>query len=196
MENKMLNGKDMINIGIFTAVYFIINLLIAAIMGFVPLVNMLIPMVSSIILGIPMMLYFTKIKKRGMVFITFLIYGVILSLAGVGMWSLFAGVICALIAEIIIGTGGYKSGARAVCAYAICCVGANANLLQFAFLSEKQMAEKVAYYGQSYMDKITGYYDHVWMIPLMFFTALAGGVIGGLFGRSVLKKHFLRSGMV
>ena len=64
-KTNRLNGKDLINIGIFTAVYFILNLLIAAAMGFIPIVNMMIPFVSSLVLGIPMMLYFSKIKKFG-----------------------------------------------------------------------------------------------------------------------------------
>lgn len=77
-KNKSkLNGKDLISIGIFTAVYFILNLLIAAAMGFIPLVNMMIPFASSLVLGIPMMLYFSKIKKFGMVLITYIIYGAI-----------------------------------------------------------------------------------------------------------------------
>ena len=37
-DKSKLNGKDLISIGIFTAVYFILNLLIAAAMGFIPLV--------------------------------------------------------------------------------------------------------------------------------------------------------------
>lgn len=37
-KTNRLNGKDLINIGIFTAVYFILNLLIAAVMGFIPIV--------------------------------------------------------------------------------------------------------------------------------------------------------------
>ena len=90
-DKSKLNGKDLISIGIFTAVYFILNLLIAAAMGFIPLVNMMIPFASSLVLGIPMMLYFSKIKKFGMVLITYIIYGAILTLAGVGIYSLIAG---------------------------------------------------------------------------------------------------------
>ena len=72
-DKSKLNGKDLISIGIFTAVYFILILLIAAAMGFIPLVNMMIPFASSLVLGIPMMLYFSKIKKFGMVLITYII---------------------------------------------------------------------------------------------------------------------------
>lgn len=105
-DKSKLNGKDLISIGIFTAVYFILNLLIAAAMGFIPLVNMMIPFASSLVLGIPMMLYFSKIKKFGMVLITYIIYGAILTLAGVGIYSLIAGTLCALIAEFILKASG------------------------------------------------------------------------------------------
>ena len=71
-----LNGKDLLNVGIFTAVYFVLNLLVAAVLGLIPAVSMLVPLVSSFILGIPMMLYFMKIKKFGMVLITYIVYGV------------------------------------------------------------------------------------------------------------------------
>ena len=145
-DKSKLNGKDLISIGIFTAVYFILNLLIAAAMGFIPLVNMMIPFASSLVLGIPMMLYFSKIKKFGMV----LIYGAILTLAGVGIYSLIAGTLCALIAEFILKAKRYASTSAAILSYAVCSVGANANVLGFAFMTEAQLAEKTAYYGQEY----------------------------------------------
>ena len=184
-KNKSkLNGKDLISIGIFTAVYFILNLLIAAAMGFIPLVNMMIPFASSLVLGIPMMLYFSKIKKFGMVLITYIIYGAILTLAGVGIYSL------------ILKAKRYASTSAAILSYAVCSVGANANVLGFAFMTEAQLAEKTAYYGQEYMDIISGYFSHGYMLPLLAITAFAGGALGGLLGKAVLKKHFAKSGMI
>lgn len=156
-KTNRLNGKDLINIGIFTAVYFILNLLIAAAMGFIPIVNMMIPFVSSLVLGIPMMLYFSKIKKFGMVLITYIIYGVILTLAGVGFYSLIGGTLCAVAAEFILKAKQHKSVFAAILSYAICSVGANANVLSFALMTEAQFAEKAAYYGQEYMDMIVSY---------------------------------------
>ena len=55
-NTKGLNGKDLLNVGIFTAVYFVLNLLVAAVLGMIPAVYMLVPFVSSFLLGIPMML--------------------------------------------------------------------------------------------------------------------------------------------
>lgn len=84
----------------------------------------------------------------------------------------------------------------AILSYAVCSVGANANVLGFAFMTEAQLAEKTAYYGQEYMDIISGYFSHGYMLPLLAITAFAGGALGGLLGKAVLKKHFAKSGMI
>lgn len=195
-EKNRLNGKDLINIGIFTALYFILNLVIAAVMGFIPFVNMMIPFASSLVLGIPMMLYFSRIKKFGMVLMTYIIYGVILTLAGVGIYSLIGGTVCAVIAEFILRSKNYKSVGAAIFGYALCSVGANANVASYVFMTEKQFAEKTAYYGQEYMDIMSGYFSHGYTIPLVAVSAFVGGLIGGYIGKGVLKKHFVRSGMI
>ena len=64
MNNK-LQGKDLINIGIFTAIYFIV-IFAAASIGFIPIFIPLISVIVPLVGGIPMMLFFSKIKKFGM----------------------------------------------------------------------------------------------------------------------------------
>lgn len=68
-NKNRLNGKDLMNVGTFTAINVICIVLIAVAIGLTPVGFMLIPSVTAIILGIPMMLYFTKIKKFGMILI-------------------------------------------------------------------------------------------------------------------------------
>ena len=117
-------------------------------------------------------------------------------LISIGIYSLIAGTLCALIAEFILKAKRYASTSAAILSYAVCSVGANANVLGFAFMTEAQLAEKTAYYGQEYMDIISGYFSHGYMLPLLAITAFAGGALGGLLGKAVLKKHFSRSGMI
>ena len=59
MNNK-LQGKDLINIGIFTAIYFIV-IFAAASIGFIPIFIPLISVIVPLVGGIPMMLFFSKI---------------------------------------------------------------------------------------------------------------------------------------
>lgn len=196
-ENTVrLNGKDLLNVGIFTAVYFLLNLLVAAVLGLIPAVSMLVPFVSSFILGIPMMLYFMKIKKFGMVLLTYIVYGVLLTLAGVGIYSLILGIIFALIAEMILRLGKYQKPNYAIFAFALASVGANGNVLSMVLASADYLEGKAATYGSEYMQLMQNYFNAWWVLPVLALSAFIGGLLGGLLGKSVFKKHFVRSGVI
>ena len=191
-----LNGKDLLNVGIFTAVYFVLNLLVAAVLGLIPAVSMLVPLVSSFILGIPMMLYFMKIKKFGMVLITYIVYGVLLALAGVGIYTLILGIVFALIAELLLRLGKYQKPNLAILAFAIASIGANGNVLSMVLASTEYLEGKAATYGSEYMQQMQSYFSEWWVLPLLALSAFLGGLLGGLLGKSVFKKHFIRSGVL
>lgn len=59
-ETKKLKGRDLITIGIFSALYFIPNLA-EMITGFVPMLRLLLPGVAGILTGIPFMLMESKV---------------------------------------------------------------------------------------------------------------------------------------
>lgn len=191
-----LNGKDLLNVGIFTAVYFVLNLLVAAVLGLIPAVSMLVPLVSSFILGIPMMLYFMKIKKFGMVLITYIVYGVLLALAGVGIYTLVLGIVFALIAELLLRFGKYQKPNLEILAFAIASIGANGNVLSMVLASTEYLERKAATYGSEYMQLMQSYFSEWWVLPLLALSAFLGGLLGGLLGKSVFKKHFIRSGVL
>lgn len=94
MQNKKekLNGKDFINIGIFTAIYMVIVIVIACTVGLIPIGFILLPIILPIIGGIPMMLYFTKVKKAGMLLIFEILFGLVMILTGMGYDLLIWGV--------------------------------------------------------------------------------------------------------
>lgn len=83
MSNK-LQGKDLINIGIFAAIYFVVVFavsMLGVIPIFIPLLDVLVPLIG----GIPMMLYFSKIKKFGMLTISGLLEGILMLLTRNGL---------------------------------------------------------------------------------------------------------------
>ena len=61
MENR-LNTKDLISIGVFTALYFVIVFLMAFI-GYVPLLMVIMPALCALVGAIPFMLFLTRVKK-------------------------------------------------------------------------------------------------------------------------------------
>lgn len=65
---KKLTGRDLITIGIFSAIYFVLNLA-AMITGFIPVLWLLLPGVAGILTGIPFMLMESKVRKPGAILI-------------------------------------------------------------------------------------------------------------------------------
>ena len=59
-----LQGKDLINVGIFTAIYFVVMMAIAM-LGFIPIFLPLLIVLVPLIGGIVMMLYYSKVQKYG-----------------------------------------------------------------------------------------------------------------------------------
>ena len=66
MSNK-LQAKDLINLGLFTVLYFMIGCCVAIPIGFVPIFLPILGALWSLITGIPFMLFLTRVKKFGMV---------------------------------------------------------------------------------------------------------------------------------
>ena len=75
-KNKRLQAKDLINVGIFTAIYFVI-FFAGMMLGYIPIFIPLLGLVCPILCGIPFILYLTKVKKFGMVTLTGVILGLL-----------------------------------------------------------------------------------------------------------------------
>ena len=200
MKNKgtseKLNGKDFMNIGIFTAVNLVISIAVACTLGMIPMGFLLLTVVAPVFIGIPTMLFYTKIKKFGMILIYAVINGIIMVLTGMGAGALLCGVICSFFAELILKAGNYKSKNMCVIAYAVASLATAGNYLQWLHASDAWLQKIAGGYGVEYVSTISGYFGHAWLFPLLILLSFAGGLIGGLLGRAVLKKHFERSGLV
>ena len=66
-NNQKLKGKDLINIGIYAALYCVLMTCISM-LGYIPIMMPMLTVIVPIILGVPMMLFYTKVKKFGMLF--------------------------------------------------------------------------------------------------------------------------------
>ena len=76
-----MKGKDLINIGIFTAIYFVVTLVVA-VLGFIPIFLPLLAVLVPILGGIPFMLFLTRVKTFGMIWIMSVIMGIMMLLTG------------------------------------------------------------------------------------------------------------------
>ena len=126
-NSKKLTGKDFINIGVFTAIYLAVTMVVSCTLGMIPLGYMALSIVVPIIGGIPMMLFYAKVKKFGMLLIFEIIFGLVMIFTGMGFYLLIWGVVTGLIAELIMKGGKYSSANLCVLSYAVLSVSVSGN---------------------------------------------------------------------
>lgn len=193
MENKF-SIKDLITVGVFTALYFVVTFIVAC-LGFIPIFMAFMPLIGPIFSGIPLMLYFSKVKHFGMVMITSIIIAILMFLTGhpypIFIFCIGAG----LITELVLRYGKYESIRNCVIGSATFSLWLLGMVIAFFFgFRDAYFASLIDGYGQEYVDKMMSL-TPTWMFFVMIIMCLVGGTIGGLLGAKVLKKHFKKAGM-
>ena len=190
MSNR-LQGKDFISIGIYTAIYFVVNFIVS-LLGFIPIFIPLTAVLVPLIGGIPMMLYFTKIKKFGMLTITGLLIGVLMLLTGMGYWCIITCVIFALITEFILKGSGYKSAKMEILAHGVFSIWTIGAFIPIIFFRDSYYANLVELGRTDYADALMSFMPD-WILPILIVGAFVAGIVGGIIGRKIFKKHFERA---
>ncbi|MDR1540819.1 MAG: MptD family putative ECF transporter S component [Clostridiales bacterium] len=193
-QDNRLNPKDLINVGIFTAIYFVVMFAVAC-LGYIPVFMPLLMALCPLAGGILFMLLAAKVRKFGAMLIMIIILGLFYMVMGTSPWTLPIGVVTGLIAEFIVKSGKYQSSKKAVLAYGVWCIAIFGNLVP-TFLSRDAYYEKMVSggYGQEYADAYMSYLPN-WIAPVLVVACFAFGCAGAMIGRAVLKKHFARAGM-
>lgn len=193
MKEK-LQARDLINVGVFTAIYFVVIMAIAM-LGYIPIFIVLLGVLCPLIGGIPFMLYLTKVKKFGMVLITGIICGILMLAFGMGYWSIFTTIVFGIIAEFILKSGDYKSSKKSVLSYGIFSMWFVGNYIPM-FVTRNQYFESLrSGFGDQYVNTLLTYTPN-WSFWVLFASCFISGILGGLLGRKVLKKHFERAGIL
>lgn len=192
-SNNKLKGKNLINVGIFSAISFVI-IFAVAMLGYIPIFMPLLAVIVPLVNGIPFMLFLTKVKKFGMILIMSVIMGILMLLTGMGYYSLIVSAITGLIAELIYRSGNYSSASKAVLTHGVYCIWIWGNYLPLFFDIEGYFSTRQDY-GQEYIDALTALMP-LWMCPVLLAACFVFGVLGGLIGKAVMKKHFVRAGIV
>ena len=192
---EKLKIKDLVTIGVFTVIYFVLMFL-SGMIGIVPILYLAYPTVARIITGIVIMLFMAKVQKPGGLFILGLICSLIVIAMGNTYVILVHALISMVIAEIIRKTGGYKSFKYNMLSFAIFNTWICGFLMQVLLAKDKviEIAETRGM-GYAYIMKLIALLNFSSMI-LVYIGAIVGGIIGAYIGKAFLKKHFEKAGII
>ena len=196
MENKKLTVKDFINIGIFLALLFVTEMLVG-VLGFIhPLVVVSYAVFVPLVGGIPMMLFYSKVEKFGMLTIFAILLALLMFLGGMGWVGAPLILLFGLAADLISKKGGYKSGKLTVLSYGVFSMWVACNYLPIVLTAEnysKQLSE--GGFTAEYVETLLRFVNAGTLIPL-FLACFGFGVLGALLGKRMVHKHFEKAGIV
>ena len=190
MKTK-LTTKDLITAGAFGAIYLVLLTVLSSVLTIVPVLFLATPLIAGIILGTVYMLYASKVRRTGAILVLAVLVGLITSMATI--YPLIFSVIWGIIAEIIAARKRDSSGALAA-SYVVFNLTSMGPFFALILAKDAFLESCSGYYGAEYvatLDKLTP----GWIVIVLIVLALAGGLIGGLFGRRILKKHFVKAGV-
>ena len=109
MNSSKLKAKDFITVGIFTAILIVVEFL-CGLLGYIhPYIVASYVVMIPLVGAIPMMLFYTKVEKFGMISLMSVLIAIIMFVLGMGYLGAPLIVAAGVIADLIAKSGKYKS---------------------------------------------------------------------------------------
>lgn len=192
--NQKLQAKDLITLGIFTVIYFVLGCCVAIPIGMFPIFLPILGALWTLITGIPFMLYTTHIKCFGLVTLMAILSGLLMGLTGMGFWGIPVGVVAGLAGDYIMKIGAYKSAKKNILGYAVFSLWMIGTYIPMYFMVEQSYQSFVDGFGKEYADKVMAVMP-TWSLILVVAGIFVFAILGGLLGKALLKKHFAKAGI-
>ncbi|MCR5742346.1 MAG: MptD family putative ECF transporter S component [Lachnospiraceae bacterium] len=193
VNNKKLRTKDLIYAGAFGALYIVLMLILVMSSGMVPILYILAPITVGVFCGTVYELCVLKVRKFGPALIMGLLFALV---ACNGAWYCFVtATACALLAELIIFLGKYKSKFMYLLSFVVFNINMSCPYMIMTFNRDGFMTRARDYYGEEYANGLSKLMTPwIWYALVGF--AIIGGILGALIASKLIKKHFTKAGIV
>ena len=192
-QKRGIGVRDLVTCAIFTVIYFIV-FFACGMTGFIPIMAFLFPLPLALVSGISQMLFYTKVRSFGMVTIMGALLGLISFLMGYGPIGLCFGIVCGLIADLILRAGGYKSLKCSVASHCVFSLWVIGTMLPMWILGQAYFEPYRASQGDAFVNESLAYLSGG-MLVIVVVGIIVCALIGAAIGTKVLRKHFERAGI-
>ena len=195
-QNQKLTGKDVIAIGIYSAIYFVLNF-VAMMTGFIPLLWIVLPGTVAILTGIPFLLMVVKVPKPGAVIILGIITAFLYFVTGqFTVLILITMLIACVVSEAYRYITKYNlKFSNLMVAFILFSYGMAGSPLALFVYRESFLAQIGETMSQEYVAAISSYITTP-MLILLLVSPIAGGFFGVLIAGGIFKKHFKKAGIL
>lgn len=195
VNKKSLTVKDLVTIGIFSALFLVFALVGGIFFAPNPVLTFYMPIGSALLCGPVYLLMLAKVQKRWAVTILGAILCIVWFVTGMH-WAMALGyLVMGIIADLAAGAGEYRSRKINSLSYILISLGGTASYLVF-FANPEGWAKTMLGNGteQSYIDtmRATG---TTWILVIMLAGTVIAAAISALIGCGMLKKQFEKAGI-
>ena len=195
MNKKGLTVKDLVTVGIFSALFLVFALVGGIFFAPNPVLTFYMPVGSALLCGPVYLLMLAKVQKRWAVTILGAILCIIWFVTGMH-WAMALGyLIMGIIADLAAGTGGYKNKLINSLSYILISLGGTASYLVF-FVDPEGWAKTMLGNGteQSYIDTMRAA-GTTWIMVIMLVGTILSASISAFVGCKMLRKQFEKAGI-
>lgn len=189
------SARDLVSVAIFAVLLIVVTYAIGMLGILSPVVWLAAVPVSVLVNGIVFMLFVTRVKHAGMVTLLGVVVALFYLLTGNTVFSTLGIIVLAVLSEVVLWAGRYRSRWAAIWAYTIFALSFVTPFLPLVFDRENYLrSPSFARMGEEYVASA----DALTTLPVLGVLALAiavAGLLGGLLGSAVLRKHFVRAGL-
>ena len=195
INKKGLTVKDLVTVGIFSALFLVFALVGGIFFAPNPVLTFYMPVGSALLCGPVYLLMLAKVQKHWAASILGALLCIVWFVTGMH-WAMALGyLVMGIIADLIAGTGGYKSKKINSLSYILLSLGGTASYLVF-FSDPDGWATTMLGNGteQSYIDTMrsTG---TTWILVIMLVGTVISAAISAFVGCKMLKKQFEKAGI-
>ena len=194
--SNRLKAKDFITVGIFTAIILVVEFA-CGMLGYIhPFIVASYVIMIPLVGAIPMMLFYTKVQKFGMITIMSILIAIIMFVTGMGFLGAPLIIAAGVIADLIAKSGKYKSFKKTVLSFGVFNLWICSNYFPILVTAESYRKDLIdGGFSAEYANNLFAAIN-VKTIGILVVLCFVFGCIGAVIGKAVVKKHFEKAGIV
>ena len=197
-KTNKLTVPDLISIGVFTALYFVLVTIatFASVAIFPGFNNVVLPAFCALISGCVYTLLVVKLQKFGGISVMGIVMGLFFMMSGHFIISFAANIVMGIVADCVAKVGKYKSKKWIILSYVLFSYGLFGPVIPMWFMKDAYVANLVARGKDAvYIAELFANINMVTFVLAVVATLICA-LVGGWFGMKMIKKHFVKAGIV
>ncbi|MCI1748089.1 MAG: MptD family putative ECF transporter S component [Acidipropionibacterium sp.] len=186
--------RDLINIGVFTAIYFVVTFVSGMVGMAGPAFMFAGFLIGALVNGSVVMLFMARTPVKGAMTIMGIISGLLMVLSGHVWYTVITAGLLGFAADAIVRSGGYQSRKRDILAYGVFTLWIVTPLLPIVYQADAYFIEIGKEMGQPYAESMRRLFTP-WIIAIWTVVAFLFALFSAWVGTRILDKHFKKAGI-